>query len=269
MENHSQQSLSTSKPNFKIFLINLDRSVTRLNHCQILLEGAGIEFSRISAVDGSLLSNEKADELYNYKATKSYYKQLNNGELGCFLSHRLAWQKIIDQQLDFAVVLEDDLHDISLLPEAINSITSIKGEWDYIKLANHHRHRDFYAQKQLNNFILGVFNKLPASTIAQVVSLKGAEKLLKHSQKIYRPVDIDLQHCAEKSLLAFGLEPAPVKVQTNQTSEIDVQGNRQKANRNRFKQISQQLAFKLSNFRYRKILSNALNKITIEQDNNI
>ena len=34
---------------------------------------------------------------------------LNNGEIGCFLSFRKAWQNIVDQNLSAGLIFEDDV----------------------------------------------------------------------------------------------------------------------------------------------------------------
>ncbi|MAI68498.1 MAG: glycosyl transferase family 25, partial [Rhizobiales bacterium TMED143] len=33
---------------------------------------------------------------------------LSPGEVGCFLSHRACWQRIVDQDLPYALIVEDD-----------------------------------------------------------------------------------------------------------------------------------------------------------------
>ena len=94
---------------FKVFVINLDKSTDRLALCQQNLERLGIDFERIPAVYGKDLSEQQVVDFYDRAANqKGYKKDLNTGELGCYLSHIKCWQKIVDEQLDFALILEDD-----------------------------------------------------------------------------------------------------------------------------------------------------------------
>lgn len=250
-------------PNHKLLLINLERSKKRLEKSAELLGVIGQDFERIGAVDGTQLRDKEVEQIYSFDDKDSYYKRLNKGEIGCYLSHKKTWQKIVDERLDFAVILEDDFESCDQLKEAIRQIEKIEGEWDYIKLADHHRKRSFASSKNAGQFVLGVFDKLPAGTMAQAVSFSGAKKLLKHSGKIKRPVDIAIQHAFDFSLLTFGLQKAPIIVGNYSASEIETQGTRQQADRNRLKQFKQELSFKLKNKAYRNVLIQALKSISI------
>ena len=246
----------------KVFLINLERFKERLQACTELLNENNVEFERITAVDGSHLSNEIVSELYNYTDSKSYYKELNKGEIGCYLSHKMVWQKIVEDELDFAIILEDDFQSCVGLTETKKFITQLTGSWDYIKLAEHSRIRKAVAVKSLNKHSICVYDKLPARTLAQAVSFKGAQKLLDCSKPILRPIDIDIQHAYEKSLIAFGIKPSPIKPKEKEVSEIDKIANRSKAKKNRIKQIIHQIKFKYRNFLYRKKLIQILRTLT-------
>jgi glycosyl transferase family 25 len=85
----------------KAFLINLDRNPERLTHMHAVLQRAGIAYERIGAVDGRTLTRL---ELSRAGAN------LSPGEVGCVLSHRIAWQRIARGDEDYGVVLEDDFH---------------------------------------------------------------------------------------------------------------------------------------------------------------
>src|SRR4029079_18979781 len=85
----------------KAFLISLDRNPERLAHMRAVLAAASIPYERITAVDGRRLT---PDDLAKASAS------LSPGEVGCVLSHRIAWQRIADGSDPFAVVLEDDFH---------------------------------------------------------------------------------------------------------------------------------------------------------------
>jgi glycosyl transferase family 25 len=68
------------------------------------------DFERISAVDGSQLEHNELTQFYDVDLSRQqYHSLLTLGEIGCYLSHRKVWQKIVDGQLDFALVLETTL----------------------------------------------------------------------------------------------------------------------------------------------------------------
>ena len=63
----------------------------------------------IEAVDGKYLSDREFTQLYSADHPNAYYKTLSKAEVACYLSHRRACQAIIDNKLDFAIIIEDDV----------------------------------------------------------------------------------------------------------------------------------------------------------------
>lgn len=100
--------------NFKIFFINLkdnpDPWIKAQNIFSLLPDG--LELERIDAIDTR--KNLSALEEFNLKlepvglVNKLYFSE-SPGASGCYLSHLCAWQQIIEQKLDFALILEDDV----------------------------------------------------------------------------------------------------------------------------------------------------------------
>jgi hypothetical protein len=39
----------------------------------------------------------------------SSYYELNDGQIGCFVSHLYLWQKIIENKLEHSIIYEDDI----------------------------------------------------------------------------------------------------------------------------------------------------------------
>lgn len=92
-----------------ILIINLDRAKARWEKVSTTMRSAGLtdrEFSRLSAVDGRTLSFA---ELQNQSTKLAMFLQ-PRGVIGCYLSHRKFWQYVVDEHLDRAIVLEDDIH---------------------------------------------------------------------------------------------------------------------------------------------------------------
>ena len=100
--------------NFKIFFINLKDNpkpwIKAQNIFSLLPDSLKVE--RIDAVDTR--KDLSALEKFNLKldpvglVNKLYFSE-SPGASGCYLSHFLAWQQIIEQKLDFALILEDDV----------------------------------------------------------------------------------------------------------------------------------------------------------------
>jgi len=93
----------------KTFVINLERSVVRRASIQQQLDSQGIAFEFIKAVDGALLTDEYLATVCNFDAlAKRPYLQLK-GVYGCILSHYNIYEKIVSDNIPYALILEDDV----------------------------------------------------------------------------------------------------------------------------------------------------------------
>lgn len=207
---------------FKIFLINLDKSSDRLARCQEFFAQFNIEFERIPAVYGKDLSEQEITSFYDAdRNTTGYKKELGVGELGCYLSHVKCWQKIVDEELDYALILEDDFK----LTESFNDFAEIFPklvDWDYVRIAYPPKSVAISDRVKLNpTYDLVYYKKVPINTLAQAVSNSGAKKLLANSKKVFRPIDVDMKHYWEKDIQIMGIDPPLIKAHNNFTSEID------------------------------------------------
>lgn len=99
-----------AEPSYKVFVINLDRSPERLEQMAMQLKNIGLDFERISAVDGNAQTDEFLNKYYSSKLNrKKYYAPLKKAEIGCYISHLKACEKIVRDNLDYAIILEDDI----------------------------------------------------------------------------------------------------------------------------------------------------------------
>ena len=112
----------------KIFLINLARRPDRLAHVQQQLAQLGLSFERFDAVDGATIDDTSfVDRDQFYLNNK---RQIALGEIGCAMSHRAIWQQMVEQNLPFALILEDD---INIRAELV----------DFLASTHHYQHFDF------------------------------------------------------------------------------------------------------------------------------
>jgi len=206
---------------FKVFLINLDRSTDRLELCREELQKYNIEFERVPAVYGKELTQQQIDSVYDENQNKKHYKKsLSLGEIGCYLSHIKCWQKVVDEKLDYAIILEDDFK----LTESFGDFKSIfehLTNWDYVRIAFSSRNVPIVKRMPVTeNYDLVHYAKVPINMLGQAISLQGAQKLLNNTQKIFRPVDVDIKHYWEKDIEILGITPPLIREQNNFASEI-------------------------------------------------
>ena len=94
----------------KIFLINLDKNPERLAASKAQLDALGVEFERVRAVYGRDLTDiEKRHAVNRFRwwCAKGY--RVRDGEIGCAMSHNNIYRKMIEEKIEVACVLEDDV----------------------------------------------------------------------------------------------------------------------------------------------------------------
>lgn len=91
----------------KIFYINLDESVDRREWFENQARRLDLRINRIAAVPGARLA---PGELQRLQGRVSSNIALGPREIGCFLSHRKAWEAFLQTGEPWGFIAEDDLH---------------------------------------------------------------------------------------------------------------------------------------------------------------
>ncbi len=240
---------------YKTLVINLDGSDDRWTSISQQCQRLELPTQRVSAVRGSALSVAEKREVYNETDNlKQYDKILNDGEIGCYLSHVRCWQQIVEQQLDFALILEDDAHLVDSIQDCIRLLGNSHQQWDYIKLSGGSKQKQALDSMPLTSELsLKRVLKLPSTTTGQLVSLAGAQKLLAKAFPIVRPIDIDIQFWFEKALRCFVVSPYPV-LNGQFGSEINETNDRRETKRHPFRRLSQRFGYEVKLRQYQSSL---------------
>ena len=173
----------------KVYLVNMDRSTDRLEIMQRRLSSLGLEYERVSAVDGSKLSTE--DKKFVVSPNWRYPYSLTPGEVGCFLSHKKCWQNLIDSGEPWALVLEDDsvFH-----PNAKDYFQSTEWIPDGVQLIQFSYTKDStFSDKTVilpnGSHLVRVKHSSPCGTYAYLISREAAKRALELSNQVEGPID--------------------------------------------------------------------------------
>ncbi len=173
----------------KTYLINMDKSTDRLKIMQERLSEIGIDFERISAVDGSILSLEELKVVHS--PNRKYPNALTLGEVGCFLSHKKCWKKFLDSKESWALVLEDDSVFHQDAPLYLKSSDWIPEECELIQFS--FTPDPTYSDKTITlengNKLVRVKYSSPCGTYAYMISRHGAEEAMKCAEMVEGPID--------------------------------------------------------------------------------
>lgn len=121
MRKNLLKEMSMSLP--KIYVINLAHSNERREFMTAQLAAVGIDAEFFAAVNGRNMSEVEIARVYDHAAAQGTdWGELNQGEIGCALSHRGVWQSLLDSGEAGAVVLEDD---VRLDPDFLKVLRSL------------------------------------------------------------------------------------------------------------------------------------------------
>ncbi|GGI77447.1 glycosyl transferase [Shewanella hanedai] len=234
------------KMKFNVMVINLDSSTDRWESMTKQCDLLGLSPQRVSAVRGSLLSEKEKSDVYQLSSNLSKYdKILNDGEIGCYMSHIRCWELIVEQQLDFALVLEDDAILTEDMAKYVDKLAHTSSDWDYIKLSHGSKIKSAVDCMDLGDGLtLKKVLKLPSTTTGQLISLSGAKRLLSHAYPIARPIDMDIQYWFEKSLRCFVVSPFPI-LNGDFGSEINKTGDRRIVKKRPIRRILQKIRYEI------------------------
>jgi glycosyl transferase, family 25 len=119
---------------------------------------------------------------------------LSTGEIGCFLSHRACWRRIIDDGLQYALIAEDDLAiDPAIWPEVLSLIHSHASAESYIRIPAKTRETAVLVIARQGRAKLFLPRIIGLQTVCQLVGRNAAKRLLAASAVLDRPVDSFVQ----------------------------------------------------------------------------
>lgn len=106
-----------------IFVINLDRSASRMRSMERQLSSFNLNFTRIRAVDGDRddITSEMASA--GLKLGEVNGRPLGPREIGCYLSHIKAYRAMKRANLEAACILEDDVELGANFPLALRCLS--------------------------------------------------------------------------------------------------------------------------------------------------
>ncbi len=194
-----------------ILIINLPSSTERRAAMAVQLARLGVEAQWIEAVDGRALEPTRRSA-HCRESFAAFHSPLTPAEVGCYLSHLKALERIAEADWPRAVVLEDDvLLPADFVPRLNLLCREADAALDLIKLAGRLRRR-LVLQELTNGDRLVRYRRPPIGAYALMWSSAGARKMLAHSRLVRRPFDVEIKHWWEMQLQIATLVPALVSL---------------------------------------------------------
>ncbi len=177
------------------FVIHLDRAVDRRAQAEALAAALPMPAHLLRAIDSDDLTDADIAAVYDRNLHRPRYPfDLRRQEVACFLSHRMAWQAIVDGDLDAGLVAEDDVDlDVTVAPEIVLDILRAIQPADYVRLPvkTGREHGPVVHRSGLLTLIEPRLRGLGMQ--AQIVGHEAARILLHETRRFDRPVDTMIQ----------------------------------------------------------------------------
>lgn len=176
------------------FILHLARSNEREGLVRDLM-GTLPNARVLPAVDGATLSSQSLAAVYQVKQVKPYYPfALKAGEVGCFLSHRSAWDALVKSNAPAAWIAEDDVViDGNKFDSIMNLIDPHITPDGLIRIPLRNREVAKHVISESGEMTLMRPKKIALSAALYLVGRTAAKRLLDLTAPFDRPVDTFLQ----------------------------------------------------------------------------
>ncbi|MBO1531095.1 glycosyltransferase family 25 protein [Psychrobacter sp. F1192] len=237
-----------------IFYINLDGRVDRQHNIIEQMFDLGLVAQRLPASVGKDLTIQEKSFVEYDKFLCLMKRPITDGEIGCALSHRRIWQYILDNDLDYALIMEDDViidkrlvnvirdeqnyqsfdfinlstttpysYDNqvarSFINQGINTrpqCSKLLNKWKMLEWRNKWR---IYKLKPISNeLVICECDPAPALGSGYIISKKAAFEFLQSSNHLFYPIDYVWRFATGE--LKQGFMSIPLIVQTQLDSDI-------------------------------------------------
>lgn len=177
------------------FIIHLGRAERRHAHIEALRAALPMPVHVVDAIDGASLSEAEKAAVYRPKLHRPRYPfALSDSEIGCFLSHRKAWQALLDSDFDAALVLEDDVElDLGPFTASLELASGAVGRGRLVRFPNRLHGDKGSVVISSNGSALIEPRRVGLGMVTLMLDREAAGTLLAQSGQFDRPVDTFIQ----------------------------------------------------------------------------
>lgn len=220
-----------------IVVVNLARSTERKATMISLLDPLGLPYSFFEAVDGRAGSHPLFQRFDPRLAEVRRGFTLTPGELGCYASHYLLWEKCVRENRSL-LIFEDDVGINDNFLAAYKAAAEHIDQRGLIRFSGH-KERAWTKVDTIGPGLDLVRLKIgPHGTSCYAISPKGAARLIATAKVWFEPVDLHLDRFWTHGVECFGISPWPIThlAETAVQSEI-WQGTQRAKKSRRFRKL--------------------------------
>lgn len=204
----------------KIFVISLTSALDRRQSIVEQFKEVEQDFEFFDAIDGREAGCPLFEKYNEKKRLHAKGYPLTKGELGCFASHYLLWEKCIELN-EPIVVVEDDAQLEDCFADSIQLVPQLE-KYGYVRLFfNHRRERPFTRMGTLGKHDIVQYHRGPRATRAYYIAPSSAKKFIDSAQEWYLPVDDYMDKFWANKVPCRGLIPGLINADTEFESSIE------------------------------------------------
>jgi glycosyl transferase family 25 len=194
-----------------IYVINLEKDAERLASISANLGSLGLEFERVPAVLGANYAEDPHTVDLRRYSRRNRRSKPGNGEVGCYLSHLRAYERLLSSEHPWCVILEDDAECLPELPVVLTELGR-RDDWDMAKLFCCHGGTPVPVGRLAGGQRLCVHITRTTSTAGYALNRRAAETLLGQLLPMYTQIDHAMDRPWETGLRIRGVRPLPVRL---------------------------------------------------------
>lgn len=199
--------------NCTVFVISLARATDRRADIKRRLDAASVSYEITDAVDGRELDVDALKHRISadLKHLRSGKVDFTANELGCLLSHCNLWRRIVDEQIPFALILEDDCEWDDDLFAIANAVVASKFYWNIVHLSAQRKRKPIATIEQIGKRALVRLPKAEANTDCYLIDFDGAKKMETFYRVIRDNTDRQWKHYWQSGCYFYHIIPPPAR----------------------------------------------------------
>ena len=115
-----------------VLVVSLPHAIKRRKFMREQMAKLEIDYEFFDAVDGNKLSHTYVNRFKIKKGEQCKGRPLTKGELGCTFSHLQVYEKMLEENIEQLIVLEDDTQLNDDFAVLINNLNSAPLQWDLV-----------------------------------------------------------------------------------------------------------------------------------------
>ena len=189
----------------------------------------GLHAEFIEAVDGAQLTAAQRGLYDRRRALAVYGEEMSPAEIGCHLSHLSAYQRIVDEKIECALVLEDDIECDADLPQLLSALAKqSQAPWRVLRLQSTKttviNGERASARGEIQEIVQGrTISRLRTGVLGgcgYLIRNAGAKAMLRYASRPFMPIDQAMDRYWENDILPYVLRPFPIRQSGKIASEI-------------------------------------------------